>query len=48
VVVEIERTREGCNVATRTRDGMVDIVLWCDEPVLEEIVRGTERWFDAK
>ena len=47
MVVEIERTREGCNVATRTRasDGIVDIVLWCDEPVLEEIVRGTERWF---
>jgi hypothetical protein len=45
VLVEVERTREGCNVATRTRGEIVDIVLWCDDLALEETVRGTERWF---
>jgi hypothetical protein len=42
VLIEVERTAQGCNVATRTSDGMVDIVLWCDEPLLEETARGRE------
>ena len=42
VQIEVERTVQGCNVATRIRGDVVDIVLWCDEPLLEETVRGRE------